>query len=317
MHTGYRAKMILHSRSEVGAEAYTMELTYPRFIHAEVMTHRDRARNAGSSRAIPIPKYLVSVIRHPAEPAHWGQNQKGMQAEHELSGWRKWLARKLWRGARYPAVAFAWLLWKLGAHKQVVNRIVEPWTWITTIMTFTGQAVPNFFGLRAHPDADPSFQKIAYMALAEVMNSVPQELGIGQWHLPYVTAEEREWVKRFNPNTGGWEPLNPIYSDLQLKMMSTARCCRVSVVPPGSVKPDPKKDFDTYNKLLFPPTGKREEWNPGDPRHVSPFEHVLMAVADPNYRSGPMVGFKQHRKEIEGETITSMPVRLVGPEGWQ
>ena len=58
----------------------TLELEYPRFIHAELMTHRVFSRNSSSSRAIPIQTMINHIKATTAIPIHWGKNQSGMQA---------------------------------------------------------------------------------------------------------------------------------------------------------------------------------------------------------------------------------------------
>ena len=98
--TTITAKIIKDSISAEGVRLTTMELVYPRFIHAEFMTHRMFSRNASSSRAIPVEKMIERVIREPAEPVHWGLNQPGMQADNELP-WPQLVAtRAAWLKAR-------------------------------------------------------------------------------------------------------------------------------------------------------------------------------------------------------------------------
>ena len=48
----------------------TLELEYPRFIHAEFMTHRMFSRNASSSRAIPVARQFEMIEEDPAMPIH-------------------------------------------------------------------------------------------------------------------------------------------------------------------------------------------------------------------------------------------------------
>ena len=84
--TQIKAKIIADSINVLnGVRAITWELEYPRFIHAEFMTHRMFSRNAASSRAIPVSKMIEQVENNPAMPVHWGKNKSGMQAEEELS----------------------------------------------------------------------------------------------------------------------------------------------------------------------------------------------------------------------------------------
>ena len=125
----YQAKIICDSISPVGARITTFELVYPRFIHGEFMTHRVFSRNAASSRAIPVKTFLEQVLFNRADPLHWGANQAGMQASTELTGVKRFLAKKLWAASAVSAVCTAYLMAKVGLHKQVANRILEPFQW--------------------------------------------------------------------------------------------------------------------------------------------------------------------------------------------
>ena len=52
------AKIIADSTIRQGHRITTFLLTYPRFIHSELMTHRMFSRNSASSRAISLKKCL-------------------------------------------------------------------------------------------------------------------------------------------------------------------------------------------------------------------------------------------------------------------
>ena len=54
----YGAKIICDSVSRDGVRLTTFEATFPRYIQAEVNTHRMFSRNSASSRAIPVKKML-------------------------------------------------------------------------------------------------------------------------------------------------------------------------------------------------------------------------------------------------------------------
>src|ERR1700675_860449 len=154
------SKLILTSKNrETGVSLYTFVLTYARVILAEVNTHRMLSRTTASSRAIPAKKQRSRVLAVPFVPVTIGSNQKGMQAGKELSGWRRTVAIQTWKLTRYPNVLASWILEKVGAHKQIVNRIVEPWTWTQQVVTCTD--LKNVFKLRNHPDAEPHFQLLA------------------------------------------------------------------------------------------------------------------------------------------------------------
>src|SRR5271154_1670749 len=162
-----QSQLILTSKNaETGVSLYTFLLTYPRVILSEVNTHRALSRNTASSRAIPSWKQRSRVLAIPFVPVSIGKNQKGMQAGEELGGWRRAVAINTWKLARYPNVLASYILDKVGAHKQVVNRIVEPWTFPQQVVTCTD--LKNVFKLRNHKDAEPHFQIVAKQMQAQV-----------------------------------------------------------------------------------------------------------------------------------------------------
>ncbi len=153
------AKVIKDSISPDGVRITTLELEYPRIIHSELMTHRVFSRNSASSRAIPVSKVIELVESNPAMPVHWGKNQAGMQAKEELDDLNKEAVRQLWLEAAKQAVSIAKVMADIGGHKQVVNRILEPFQHMKVVVTSTEWA--NWDWLRDHPDADPTIHALA------------------------------------------------------------------------------------------------------------------------------------------------------------
>jgi hypothetical protein len=281
------AKIIKDSISEVGARITTLQLMYPRFIHAEMLTHRVFSRNASSSRAIPVKKMIEMVRSEPAMPIHWGANQPGMQASEQLVGERLDVAKSAWMMAAKAAADIAETMMETGLHKQVANRILEPFQHIHVIVTATEWH--NFFALRAHPDAQPEIQALA-VAIREAMDaSVPKLLHEGEWHLPYVTDEDFLAIEQHIGN-----PLNRNGVVEMAKKVSAARCARVSYLMHDGSKPSIEKDLELYERLVG-----------GEPIHASPVEHQ----ATPDFHNwegwenphlhGNFVGWIQYRKEIE------------------
>lgn len=249
----------------------TLVATYPRFIHSELMTHRMFARNAASSRAIPYKKLQQCIIDYPVIPIHWGLEQKGMQSDDvELSEEDKKRAEQIILAMREACLLGSQRLAEMGLHKSICNRYIEPWMWITTVITATEWN--NFFRLRCHSAAERHFQKIAYMMKEAIANSVPNILEVGEWHLPYVQDDERHL---------------PIYI---LKKVSAARCARVSYLNQEG-KRDISDDLKLFSRLI-----ERDD----DVIHASPLEHVARARGD-NGRSGCFVGWDQFRKEFSNE----------------
>lgn len=171
----------------------TYELEYPRFIHAEFMTHRLFSRNAASSRAIPIAASIKLIEDDIAMPVHWGKNQPGMSAKEEcteLVKYRSFLffrksytAVAFWKFASKSAIKLAKALAAAGFHKQIVNRILEPFSHIKVVATAT--EFENFFWLRDHKDAQPEIAVLATTMLDALNDSTPIPLKSGSWHLPY------------------------------------------------------------------------------------------------------------------------------------
>lgn len=149
------AKVIKDSVPPQGIRITTLELEYPRIIHSELMTHRVFSRNSASSRAIPVSKVIELVESNPAMPVHWGKNQAGMQAKEELDDLKKEAVRQLWLEAAKQAVSIAKVMADIGCHKQVVNRILEPFQHMKVVVTSTEWA--NWDWLWDHPDAEVRF----------------------------------------------------------------------------------------------------------------------------------------------------------------
>lgn len=253
----------------------TFVLTYPRFIHAELMTHRLFSRNSASSRAIPIEKMVAAVRDNPAIPEFWGRNQKGMQSFERMDDGTRDVCSEIWFKALSPAMYAVNELTRLGLHKQWTNRLIEPWSHITVIVTST--EYHNFFGRRAHPDAMPDFQVLAYRMLDKYLNSIPKSVEDLRWHIPYGDRMRPEWT-----------------TDTQIRV-AVARCARVSyLTQDGEIDLD--KDFELYERLR-------------SSGHWSPFEHV--AKATPGITSGNFTGWRQHRKDFIEENGRGTDLKAV------
>ncbi|MFA6199105.1 MAG: hypothetical protein WC679_01700 [Bacteroidales bacterium] len=264
-----QAKIIKDSINEYGNRLTTLEICVHRFVWSEFMTHRVFSRNAASSRAIPVAKMLKQVWTNPAMPVKWAQNQSGMQAGGDLTGIRLSIVKFLWRLAGKVACIFAYLMIKCNLHKQWANRILEPWQWMTAIVSSTD--FDNFFGLRISPLAQPEICELAICIKEAIDNSIPQFLLRGQWHLPYITENELR-----------------TYTDIEiLKKISAARCARVSYLNQDKTSPILEKDIELCERLVQ-----------SDPIHASPFEHQ----ATPKVGwFGNFTGWKQNRQFIEQE----------------
>lgn len=275
----FEVKIIKDSIGPNNKRITTLTATYPRFIHSEIMTHRDRARNAASSRAIPwehppgstnkTKSMKEMILTNPVVPIRFGSEQKGMQTGGEIDFPE--VAEKIWLYARDNAVMAADSLARQGVHKSICNRLTEPFMWITVVMTATEWK--NFFRLRCHPDAEIHFQKIAEMMRESIENSQPVFLSNNEWHLPFIQDEEY------------YE-----HADSVLLKVSVARCARVSYLTHLGTR-SIQADLDLFERLV----------QGSGFGHLSPHEHVAKALTDPNFRSGPFIGWLQYRKLIPNE----------------
>lgn len=275
----FEVKVIADSiGKETGKRITTFQLKYPRYIHAEVMTHRVFSRNASSSRAIPVSKLAQRSIEEMVLPIKWGLNQAGMQSQdQELKGIKLFLAKSIWVGMAHINSWGVRALGALGLHKQWANRPLEWFGNIEVVLTSTEW--DNFYELRAHRDAQPEIQHLANMMLEAQKFSQPVErsyLGtdiVGKYHLPYITEEERGL---FDVNT--------------LLEMSTARCARVSYLTHDKLLPEVKQDIALYERLVG-----------GVPIHASPTEHQACVLGDADEYSGNFRGWYQFRKTVESK----------------
>jgi thymidylate synthase ThyX len=279
------ATVIADSISPGGKRITTLQLRYPKFIHGEFMTHRVFSRNASSSRAIPVQRLIQDVMTDPAMPIHWGKNQTGMQAHEEndalvrcyvpetysLSdktmtvGVKYQSPKEAWLNARDLAVIAAKAYDTAGYHKQVVNRVLEPFCHINVVVTATEW--DNFFALRCHTDAQPEMNALANRMHLAMEQSTPSELKPGQWHLPYVLDEG--------------------YATRDAIRMSVARCARVSYLTHDQKPPKIEDDLKLYYRLAS-----------AVPIHASPLEHVA-TPGDDSRLYGNLVGWHQYRRMVE------------------
>jgi len=283
------AKIIADSKCLTsGKRITTMQLRYPRIIHAEFMTHRVFSRNASSSRAVPVKKLIEEARYETAMPVRFGANQPGMQDKGEdYDQWvNNWTRRSdldaqmldpqdAWKKAAWAAADAAQSFADAGFHKQFCNRLLEPFTHISVVVTSTSWA--NFYGLRCHADADPTMKALADAMWDAHQASTPTVLTRFDWHLPYITDRDRETL-----------------SAKQLLIASAARCARVSYNKHDGSSPSYEDDLALYEKLVT-----------AELVHASPLEH--QALPDPDGLSkdlwGNFDGFVQFRKTIPNEAI--------------
>lgn len=315
-----------------GSRITTFKLTFPRFILAELNTHRVFSKNSASSRAIPFNKMVESVNQDPFIPIAWGKHHTGMQGtEYITDQAEQEQAQIIWLRARDNAVAQATLLFNQGVTKQICNRLLEPYMWHTILLTATD--FDNFFKLRCpayetpglvgHAKSKREWQErmqlssalqkanwpqtttdwlkynsgqaeIHMMALAEAMYDAYQE------HIPKELIPG-EWHIPFGDQISNdaidQEFLKPYGFDYNpgriLGFKREIAVARCARISYTLVG-DPTKTQNFEADLKLAKTLKESG-------HMSPFEHVAQAMDDPTAKCRNFTGWMQLRHLIEKE----------------
>lgn len=250
-----KVKIIADSISPEGVRLTTFELEYPRFIHAEIMTHRVFSRNAQSSRAVPVAKGLEQPI---LSPVVWGKNKAGMSSDESLSPEAINEVSYYWNSLARYCQDFAERMAKAGLHKQWANRCLEWFSPIKVVVTATEW--DNFLWLRDDPEAaQPEIVELARKIKQALEEIKPQLLQPGQWHLPYVTSSiERSEFDGDVVQTFWTEEGELSLEDA--KKLSASACAQVSY---RRLDLSLDKALEIYEKLFN-----------GPKPHLSPVEHI-------------------------------------------
>jgi hypothetical protein len=280
---GIRVEVVLHSISEAGKEIITFLVDHPRIVHAEELKHRQFSYSAASSRAIPAAKMAEQLT---GMPVSFGKNQSGMQAGGEHSGpvkmhyplglgfhfdpddigepeIRNLTPAEAWQMAKDDAVKWSNAFARSGYHKQVYNRLTEPFQMIRVLVSATETA--NFFWLRNDKAADPTLQEQAKCMWEAKQQSVPQLLKAGEWHLPFVDSARDQQGKQFFYLPEHEDNPTKITLDHAIKI-SCARCAATSF---RNENYDLAKSLQVYDRLVN-----------GDKVHAGALEHCATPIEE-------------------------------------
>lgn len=219
-----KAEIIAHSKRRItGEELITFKLTYPRIILSENNVHKMVSKNTSSSRAIKPEKMLEVIKNNPFIPYAWQKEHTGMQGyeyfeeSYDIEG-----NIRAWLEARDEAIKIAELLLKTGNSKQNINRLLEPFMWVTQVVTGTKESFENLFDLRCpnyngckswkelcdldsnytmetpllerlkinKSTAEIHFSILAEMMYDELNNSKPIIKEGNDWHIPFIEIVE-------------------------------------------------------------------------------------------------------------------------------
>lgn len=281
--------------------------------NSELMTHRSFSRNASSSRAIPVQTILEQVRNNPAMPVQFGKNKPGMQddGEHDnkvvINGDMGSISyldiEDAWKMAGMEASIIADAMSYAGYHKQVCNRLLEPFQYMNVIVSVTD--IDNFWHLRLHEDADPTFVELAKCMYKAYNASRPDLIRENEYHLPFI--------EKIYPDLGMTKYFangEEVALEDAIKI-SISLCCQVSYR---------KADFSIEKAIKI--------WDmlvSMNPVHASPLEHVAQPFSDDEYITRSIIqekiveagllgtdamycgnfrGWIQYRKTVKDENIT-------------
>lgn len=266
----------------------TLEIQLHRFVLSEFNTHRMISRNFQSSRAVPVEKMIEQVRNDPAMPVHFGKNQPGMQAKEELSHGILQSTKVCWIKTAREVARRAEIFNEMDLHKQVVNRLLEPFMWTKGVVTATEKAWTEFFKLRLHKDAQPEIYALAEKIKEAIDSSKSVELKQGWWHTPYYAG-------------GFWTPFHededctnyPATLDEAIQISASCN----AQVSYRKLDDSLEKAEKIYAMLNLPEDGVY----PNDPPHFSPTEHIAKACDTVLVMSGNFQcnDFTQYRKVLE------------------
>lgn len=276
---GSRTAAIVLADSFCQTRLTTMLLIYPRIILPEVNTHCMVPKNSASSRAIPVERRIEAVWDDEFfVPRYLGANKRGMQADAKLDEHRAQRVETIWRASAVAAANTAAVLAGLGLHKQLANRVLEPYVYVSSLLSFTEPG--NLLNLRVHKDAQDEFFELADCMVEAYARSKPKALKPGEWHVPF----------------GDRMPEGQVDSYGKL-MISAARCARLSYeTHDGDFSLE--KDLELADSLMA--SG-----------HMSPFQHQAQAVSPSEFWFG-----REHYPEETGRVLQENNALWDGVDVW-
>lgn len=280
------ATIIADSINTHGNRLTTFVLSFPQIVVKEFLRHRSFSNNSASQRAIPFEKNISYTTDKLWYPRQWTRTHKGMQGFDYFTEDERVELDAIHLETYEFLVKQATRLHSKGVSKQLVNRYIEQFGYVTMITTATEWE--NFFALRAHDAAEIHIQDLAYKMLDAYNASEPKLLQPGEWHIPFGDQFDEQrliW--------GNFEGVDWPKQILEWKLkIATARCARISYNN-FEGKDDYVEDIKLHDRLLAG-------------GHMSPFEHCAKALDysdryEPEVLTGNFRGFIQYRKLLKGE----------------
>ena len=289
-------EIIADSIAPNGKRITTLRSIYWLCIHPEHLRHGPISHSVASGRAIPISRTIEQVTDNPWYPSQYGKTHKGMQHSEVFTGDDVHELDKLWLETSRLMLEQVEKFNKIGVTKQLTNRLLAPWVQVRDVTTSTDYDA--FLKLRLHDTAEIHIQELAVETLVALATSVPKKLEPGEWHLPFITDDDREYAlytfKEQEPESytfpmeveDAFARHNVSMADQLLILISAARCAYTSYDKNKGKTRD--AELTTAARKLLPY------------HHYSPFEHQARARnVSKYYVSGRSRGWQQARKILE------------------
>lgn len=226
-------------------------VTYPRIVHSEFVRHRAGSYCSSSSRAVPLNRLIKQYVGF--VPDSWRKHQPGMQpieGENLFTETELVTFNCLYQNVKNASLDTAERLHNggSGVAKEQVNRLLEPYSYVTHLVQMSSAGYENFFKLRTVSSAQYELRKLALLMKEQYSNSTPVRRTV---HLPFYESIKLE------------------SSDLQLDQLqkylscSSARCARTSYYNHSGKEPTLEEDYSLSEKLV-------------SDQHWSPFEFPVL-----------------------------------------
>jgi hypothetical protein len=282
------------------SKVVTIEAKFPRMILAQWNTHRVFSRNVSSDRAVPTKKLRKNFVSF--VPREFPKNGRGMHPTAYLKGIRKLIAKGLWFTALHSMKFITYLMEKIGVHKEITNRLLDPFLW--TVSITTSSFFKNFLALRTDENAQIQIRKIALLIEKQLSNAeyrirhihLPlidkydvydvyeySEKQVNQKHIEYIT----KLVENGTADITKYQKIPPRIWNLLIKV-NTAKTARGSYL--NQLEPKPiKSQLDVYSKLVE-----------SEPIHASPLESCAMSYEMYKFLRKPLNWNNRPIEELHG-----------------
>ena len=234
---------------------------------ADLNTHRALSKSSARSQYAPLSRFVEQTKLHTFYPSWVGRNDSDMKTGSELGEENEERFRYEWMLGASVMCGIAETADKLSVHKQIANRLMEPFQYVTTLVSATEWT--NFFKVECASNQH-EMKALAYKMLSAYVESKPEK---NDNHIPFG------------------DQMDHGLSAVEKRLIACARCARIGYDNYDGTR-DTDEDLRQAERLMTPGS-----------YHV--FEHVAQAHINDTF-IGNFRGWVQQRKKIVGENVVSL-----------